>query len=268
MADSEPDIIIRPFEARKDLKEVQLLVGMGAMEQLAIANRIAYSHPFAISVWLALASAIIQALHLWPTGSGPNGWLGYLAPVPPLACTAVPVMFAIDWLNRPHFERMLKTRIQSLTTSVSVLSTNSSKFLPLFLVMEYKKTPIGYIFVQPIPSIQSDAKSGTRTMYRIAHFHVDAPYRHTGVGNDLLSRAIQDLEKTKVDIVGVSTRLTPYTAECLRAAGFTRDDGVVQIWDEGKKKEAGYEEDKEGDVDSARIVLVDTRRVGWRLRRM
>lgn len=43
MADAAPDIIIRPFEPRKDLKEVQLLIGMGAMEQLAIANRLGQS---------------------------------------------------------------------------------------------------------------------------------------------------------------------------------------------------------------------------------
>jgi hypothetical protein len=39
MADTAPDILIRPFDARKDLKEVQMLVGMSAMEQLATANR-------------------------------------------------------------------------------------------------------------------------------------------------------------------------------------------------------------------------------------
>lgn len=33
------DILIRGFEPRKDLKEIQMLVGMSAMEQLAIANR-------------------------------------------------------------------------------------------------------------------------------------------------------------------------------------------------------------------------------------
>lgn len=45
MADA-PDIIIRPFDARKDLKEVQLLVGMGAMEQLAVANKLGMSPVF------------------------------------------------------------------------------------------------------------------------------------------------------------------------------------------------------------------------------
>jgi hypothetical protein len=38
------DIVIRAFDAGKDLKEVQMLVGMGAMEQLAIANRIGQSN--------------------------------------------------------------------------------------------------------------------------------------------------------------------------------------------------------------------------------
>lgn len=131
--------------------------------------------------------------------------------------------------------------------------------------MEFKKAPIGCIFIQLVPTTTAN---GSQTTYRIAHFHVDAPYRPTGVGNDLFSRAIEEMEKTKGDIVGVSSRLTPYITECLQNAGFVRDEGAVSIWDEGKKKEAGYEEGEKGDVDSERIVLVDTRRTGWRLRRI
>ncbi|KAG9101142.1 hypothetical protein FRC06_003320 [Ceratobasidium sp. 370] len=263
MADSTNDIVIRPFDIRKDLKEVQMLVGMGSMEQLAVANRIAYLHPAAISIWLVCASVMIQALHLWPTGSGPNGWLGYLAPLPILACTSLPILFGIDWLHRPIFEDMLKSNIQSFTKAIAIRTSNvSSKNPPLHLVMEYKKTPIGCFFAQPIPSTDQ------KPTYRITHFHVDTPYRRAGVGNDLVSRAVKDLEKTKGEVVGVTTRLTPYTAECLQTAGFTRSDRGVEVWDDGKKKEdrAGNEEGNKVNPGRQDVLFVDTRRTGWVLR--
>ncbi|KAG8720589.1 hypothetical protein FRC09_009295 [Ceratobasidium sp. 395] len=265
MADSTNDILIRPFDTRKDLKEVQMLIGMGSMEQLAVANRIAYSHPAAISAWLVCASALIQALHLWPNGSGPNGWLGYLAPLPILACMALPILFGIDWLHRPVFEDMLKASIQSFTKTIAIRNSNGSKSSPLHLVIEYKKTPIGCLFVQPVPS------TNQKTIYQISHFHVDAPYRRAGVGVDLLSRATNDLKKTRTEIVGVTTQLTPYTAECFQAAGFTRSDRVVQIWDEGRKNEEERDGSKEENqlktgLDGRNVLLVDTRRTGWVLR--
>lgn len=54
MADQAPDILIRPFDARRDLKEVQMLVGMSAMEQLAIANRIGPHRPLSLRSTLTL----------------------------------------------------------------------------------------------------------------------------------------------------------------------------------------------------------------------
>ncbi|KAG9086109.1 hypothetical protein FRC07_013203, partial [Ceratobasidium sp. 392] len=243
MADSTNDIVIRLFDARKDLKEVQLLVGMGSMEQLAIANRIAYSHPITISIWLVCASALIQTLHLWPNGSGPNGWLGYLAPLPILACTALPVLFGIDWLHRPIFEDMLKVNIRTFTKATAIRSSKNPKNPPLQLVMEYKNVPIGCLFAQPISSAKREPT------YRITHFHVDAPYRRAGVGNDLLSYAVKDLEKIEGEIVAVTTCLTPYTSECLQAAGFTRSEASIRVWDEGTK------EDQDGGENENKVDL-------------
>jgi GNAT superfamily N-acetyltransferase len=115
--------------------------------------------------------------------------------------------------------------------------------------MEYKSTPIGYISLQPTASANS------KVAYIIAHFHVEAPYRPTGVGKDLLLRAIEESQRSKGDIAGVTTRLTPYTKECLQLAGFTRDDGVVRICDQTKEKLA--------DLDRRKVLFVDTQRTGW-----
>ncbi|KAG8758106.1 hypothetical protein FRC11_004051 [Ceratobasidium sp. 423] len=241
MSNQGPDIIVRPFDT-KDTKEVQMLIGMSAMEQLAIANRKSYSHPLLLSIWVVFASVIIQVFHLWPTNSEP-GWLSYLSPLPPIAGTAVPVLFAMDWLHRPHFEEMLKLRIKAFTKAALLADPKSGLVEPLFLVMEYKKTPIG-----------------------LAHFHVDSPYRPAGVGHDLLSRVVQDSAKSKADIISVTTPLTPYIAECLRGVGFKPDQGAIQTWDtERAKNDLDSQADK--DIEVERVILVDTQRTGWRLSR-
>ncbi|KAJ1300724.1 hypothetical protein OPQ81_002368 [Rhizoctonia solani] len=258
MSNEAPDIIIRPFDS-KDTKEVQMLVGMSAMEQLAIANRKSYTHPFLISVWVVFASVIIQVFHLWPTNSEP-GWLSYLSPLPPIAGTAVPILFAMDWLHRPHFEEMLKFRIKAFTKAALLSNPKSGMAKPLILVVEYKKVPIGCAALLPC-----DVET-TRPCYRLAHFHVDSPYRRAGVGHDLLSRVIQDWASPNADIIAVTTQLTPYVAECLRGVGFKPDQEAIQVWDTVKAD--GDPEDQEGkDIESDRVLLVDAQRTGWRFSR-
>ncbi|CAE7088709.1 unnamed protein product [Rhizoctonia solani] len=255
MSNEAPDIIIRPFDL-KDTKEVQMLVGMSAMEQLAVANRKSYFHPLLISIWVVFASILIQVFRLWPTDSGP-GWLNYLSPIPPIAGTAVPFLFAMDWLHRPHFEDMLKFRIKAFTKAALLSRTQSSSKKPLFLVMEYKKTPIGCAILLP-----RDGEN-TRPCYRLAHFHVDSPYRRAGVGHDLLSHVAQDLAKAKADIIAVTSPLTPYVTECLRGVGFKPDQEAIQIWDTEKAKNDLDEQGR--DIEKEKVFLVDTRRTGWRL---
>jgi GNAT superfamily N-acetyltransferase len=157
-------------------------------------------------------------------------------------------------LHRSHFEDLLKANIESFTKSIPTPASNPlSKNPPLLLVMEFKKAPIGCIFLQPT------ASANQKVAYKIAHFHVDAPYRRTGVGKDLLSRAIKDSERSKGDIAGVTTRLTPYTEECLKMAGFARDDGAVRVFDQITEKVMGS--------DTQKVLFVDTQRTGWMLRR-
>ncbi|KAH7333599.1 hypothetical protein B0J17DRAFT_721475 [Rhizoctonia solani] len=257
MSNEAPDIIIRPFDSKKDTKEVQMLVGMSAMEQLAIANRKSYSHPLLISVWIVFASVIIQVFHLWPSDSEP-GWLVYLSPLPPIAGAAVPVLFAMDWLHRPHFEEMLKFRIKSFTKAALLSEPKSGPSKSLFLVMEYKKTPIGCAVLLPC-----DVKN-TRPCYRLAHFHVDSPYRRAGVGHDLLSRVTQDL--ANADIIAVTTPLTPYVAGCLRGVGFKPDREAIQLWNTERVK-FDLDDNKGKDIEGEKVVLVDTQSKGWRLSR-
>ncbi|CUA70974.1 hypothetical protein RSOLAG22IIIB_09251 [Rhizoctonia solani] len=259
MSNATPDIIIRPFDSKKDTKEVQMLVGMSAMEQLAIANRKSYLHPLLISVWVVFASIIIQVLHLWPTDSG-AGWLNYLAPVPPVAGAAVPFLFAMDWLHRPHFEEMLKLRIKAFTKTALLSGSQPDAVKPKITVMEYKQTSIGCAVLLPC------AVENTRPCYRLAHFHVDSPYRRAGVGHDLLSHVAQDLGTSNTDIIAVTSPLTPFIAECLRGVGFKSDQEAIQIWDaEMARGDVGEQEGK--DVEKESVFLVDTQRTGWRLSR-
>lgn len=123
--------------------------------------------------------------------------------------------------------------------------------------MEYKKTPIGCILLQP-------CTNDARPTYRITHFHVDAPYRRAGVGFDLLSHTIKELGNSNAKIVGVTTQLTPYVTECLREVGFKLDEAAVRIWDAEKGREA-QDDDGKVDVEQEKVLLVDTRRAGWKL---
>ncbi|CAE6398459.1 unnamed protein product [Rhizoctonia solani] len=260
MSNQTPDIVIRPFDS-KDSKEVHMLVGMSAMEQLAIANRKSYSHPLLISLWILFASVIIQVLRLWPSDSE-QGWIGYLSPLPTIAGTAVPVLFAMDWLHRPHFEEMLRLRIKAFAKAAAkaalVSKPKSGSAKPLLLVMEYKQTPIGCAALLPC-----DVKD-TRPCYRLAHFHVDSPYRRTGVGHDFLSHIVQNLAKSNADIVAVTNQLTPYVAECLRGVGFSPDQQAIHVWDTEREKN---DLDGQGgkDIEKEKVFLVDTQRTGWRL---
>ncbi|KAF8687596.1 hypothetical protein RHS03_09964, partial [Rhizoctonia solani] len=258
MSGQTPDIVIRPFHP-KDSKEVHMLVGMSAMEQLAIANRKSYSHPLLISLWILSASVIIQVFHLWPSDSE-QGWIGYLSPVPPIAGTAVPFLFAMDWLHRPQFEEMLQLRIKAFAKVALLSESKPGSAKPLLLVMEYKQTPIGCAALLPC-DVQA-----TRPCYRLAYFHVDSPYRRAGVGQDLLSYVIKDLAKINADIVAVTNSLTPYVAECLRRVGFKPDQEAIQIWDTERQKN---DLDGQGgkDIEKDKVFLVDTRRTGWRLNR-
>jgi N-acetylglutamate synthase-like GNAT family acetyltransferase len=149
---------------------------------------------------------------------------------------------------------MLRVRIKSLTMALSKPKPDT-----LFLVMEYKKTPIGCVLLQPCKS------KGVQPCYRITHFHVDSPYRHAGVGYDLLSRAVEDLPNA--DILAVTTPLVPYVADCLRAVGFKPNQGAVKLWDKEKDKAEQNEDDEKVDIEQERVVLVDTQRTGWQITR-
>ncbi|QRW26457.1 hypothetical protein RhiXN_12118 [Rhizoctonia solani] len=227
MSVQTPDIFIRPFHP-KDSKEVYMLVGMSAMEQLAIANRKSYSHPLLISLWILSASVLIQVFHLWPSDSE-QGWISYLSPVPPIAGIAVPFLFAMDWLHRPQFEEMLQIRIKAFAKVALLSEPKPSSAKPLLLVMEYKQRPSVVPF-----------------------------------SPDLLSYVIKDLAKTNADIVAVTNPLTPYVAECLRRVGFKPDQEAIQIWDTERQKN---DLDGQGgkDIEKDKVFLVDTRRIGWRL---
>ncbi|CAE6512649.1 unnamed protein product [Rhizoctonia solani] len=259
MSNETPDITIRLFDSKKDTKEVQMLIGMSAMEQLAIANRKSYLHPLLISIWVAFASVTIQVFHLWPTNSAP-GWLNYLSPIPPIAGAAVPLLLAMDWLHRPHFEEMLKFRIKAFTNATLLSGCQSSSTKPEILVMEYKKSPIGCAVLIPC------AVKNTRPCYRLAHFHVDSPYRRAGVGHDLLSRVVQDSANANADIITVTSPLTPYVTECLRGVKFKPDQEAIRTWDTEKATD-GLDGQVGKDIEKEKVFLVDTQRMGWRLSR-
>ncbi|KAL7411726.1 hypothetical protein BDY24DRAFT_395821 [Mrakia frigida] len=95
---------IRPFRP-SDLKQVQLLVGAGVMEQLAATNKLAYSNPTTILVWLALSFTFIHFMNWWPQ---PDIWVSFFSPAFAFFLMAVPIMVAFEWQHRQYFEPLLR----------------------------------------------------------------------------------------------------------------------------------------------------------------
>ncbi|KDQ16879.1 hypothetical protein BOTBODRAFT_53545 [Botryobasidium botryosum FD-172 SS1] len=237
---------IRPFRA-SDLKEVRMLLGMSVMEQLASANKQAYFRPVVIGTWIALSAMFVQYMNWYPRTD--VGILGYLAPLPAFASCAVPIMFGLDWLHRTYFEKQLKTLLtQEDTVDIPSFYTRSRG--SGFFVLSYKNTPIGCVAIDAAtpdseitvvdlePKSEPDKKAVKDSPKKakrkqpqldaahavIRHFHVDSPYRQTGVENDLIAHAISHaFSSPKVQTVYAPTSsLIPSANAVWRSAGFQR----------------------------------------------
>lgn len=107
----EPKAIIRAYRP-DDEKLVKFMLGLAAMEGLAVANRrgrpmsppqkspqidchAAAFHPLTLSLWVGLSCIMIQLLGWWPKPE--YRWLGWLLPLPAFGCWGVPILFGIDW---------------------------------------------------------------------------------------------------------------------------------------------------------------------------
>ncbi|KXN89978.1 hypothetical protein AN958_04983 [Leucoagaricus sp. SymC.cos] len=216
---------IRPIDS-SDRKLALFIVGKANFESLAVANRQAYSHPLILGTWLLLSLAFIHVMNWWPSSHrGLLGIFGYLKPLPAFASVAVPLMFLIDWNNRPHFEERTQNAIKEKDMHNPVAYYNQSPASG-FWILEYGDKFIGLVAL--------DVNDGKRTHKGIIrHFYVEEAFRNTGIQEDLLNHALTHAfdKSSALDSIEATDapRLIPYLHECYEKSGFKLGRGSQSV---------------------------------------
>jgi len=243
IVETEPDelVQIRPFSA-SDLKEVRMLLGMSAMEQLAVANQRCYIHPLFLSIWVLVSCLFVQYMKWWPQWEPRWTWL---LPLPAFASSAAPFLFGIDWFNRPSFEAKLH-RVLHQEDVLDIQRYYSHASGSGFFVLSFKKNPIGCVAVDtakpqrdlrdtedlvPGPDGTANAVDIPKqpsSAALVRHFHLDAPYRRTGVASDLLAHAMNFAfaEPAVQSVYWQTSPLATGNITVFTEAGFKSSSGV------------------------------------------
>ncbi|KDR85042.1 hypothetical protein GALMADRAFT_83372 [Galerina marginata CBS 339.88] len=224
---AEAEARIRPYAA-DDQKLVLFMVGKANLQSLAIANNMVYKHPLTIAVWLGLSFLMIHYMSWWPAGQ--YGWLEYLKPLPALASVAVPVMFFVDWINRPYFEDLTQEVIRH-PDLVNIRTYYSKSPASGFWLLEYGKTFVGLIAVDAPkhPSKTDRQANGAEKAPKTAlirHFYVEEAFRTANIQDDLLSYAVNHAFNNDPKLERIEASDSPlmhYLRPCLRVAGFELD---------------------------------------------
>ncbi|KAJ6519879.1 hypothetical protein C8R45DRAFT_953122 [Mycena sanguinolenta] len=226
--------IIRPIQD-SDEKLVRFMVAKAKMESLAAANRRAYFNPIYIAVWLGLSAAFLEYMKWYPKPQ--FGWLGYLQPIPAFATTFVPLMFMVDWLNRPHFENLTQAALRAPDMRGKIKDYYSRSPASGFWIVEFGEKFVGLIALDA--SIEDDStknrkgKTITSDAAIIRHFYVQEPYPASGVQDDLLSHAVNHCFNTNPAIVqqikSADSPLIPYTRKSLKEAGFVLEENTETV---------------------------------------
>jgi len=245
----EPRAIIRPYKP-EDEKLVKFTLGLAAMEGLAMANKRATFHPLTLSLWVGLSCIMIQLLDWWPKPE--YRWLGWLLPLPAFGCWGVPLLFGIDWINRPYFEDVASNLMRrpdfADLQKYYVRSPSSGLF-----ILEYGTKFIGLIAVDASKDSQSEQPfvkkneqgrdvladktknfyaKGTSSVATIRHFYVEEPFRKSDVQHDILAFAVHHVFTETRDVQVIKTSATPlldYKYTALRQSGFSVEKEVGKL---------------------------------------
>ncbi|KAI0793458.1 hypothetical protein C8Q75DRAFT_889500 [Abortiporus biennis] len=228
-----------------DQKAARFYTGKSQMEGLTAANVKLYTNPLIISLWVALSCIMIEVLQWWPNPQL-HGWTAYLKPIPAFAAMALPIMFGIDWFNRPYFDDKLQETIRR-PDLVDIPAYYSRSPASGFWFLKYGDRFVGLIAIDASPdSTQSSVvvseshEPGTKPSYgkgtaeiaTIRHFFVDEPYRAVFIQDDLLQHAVkhafQSSDKVKC-VRAVDSPLTPYLSQALKKSGFKVQGDVGSI---------------------------------------
>ncbi|KAI0078924.1 hypothetical protein K474DRAFT_1706112 [Panus rudis PR-1116 ss-1] len=235
MATAEHAQIRRIVDA--DQKAARFYASKAQMEGLPTANMNVYSHPMIIGLWFASSYAFASSVGWWPT-PGQSGFFAYLSPIPAFACMALPIMFLVEWLHRPYWEKRTHDTLRRRDFIDCVAYYNrspssgfwflefSGRFVGLIAIDASKDSLSDEVVIKSSPDAANqnpDFSEGTSSTARIRHFYVEEPYRSTSIQDDLLEHALTHTFTHSFNIERVVAREeshVPYVGQALRRQGF------------------------------------------------
>ncbi|KIM48156.1 hypothetical protein M413DRAFT_439880 [Hebeloma cylindrosporum] len=228
---ASPVAAIRNYEP-SDKKLVHFMVGKSNLQALAVANNKIYTHPITIALWIAMSSVFISYMSWWPASR--YGWLAYLRPLPALASMAVPIMFFVDWINRPYFEELTQKALRHGDLS-NVLEYYSRQPASGFWILEYGDTFVGLIAMDATQLSGKEKKSAQNKAPKTAlirHFYVEEQFRRSNVQEDLLKHAVKHAFEKDAKLERIEAPDSPligYLRPCLRSMGFELDHHTKKV---------------------------------------
>ncbi|KAI0318979.1 hypothetical protein OF83DRAFT_1241312 [Amylostereum chailletii] len=208
----------------EDEKQVRFIVGQAQMEHLAFANNRAYFHPFTLAAWIAISSVFCQYLGWWPDPS--HGILGYISFLPAFFAPAVPIMFLIDWKNRPDVEARAEAvlrrvdmidlaayYVRSPASGLWLLEYGSKIIALLALDASTDATNDAPLDKNTPPSAQERTRlthgKGSSPVATIRHFFAEEVYRGSGIEDDMLAFAVRTAFEQDPTVQSVRAVATP-----------------------------------------------------------
>lgn len=269
---------IRPYQPR-DEKQVRFMVGQAQMEPLAFANNRAYFHPVTLAIWIAVSSIFAQFMKWWPDPS--NGFWGYIFVLPAFFTPAVPIMFFIDWINRPDVEETAE-KVLRRPDLYDISAYYSRSPASGFWILEYSDRIIGLIAVdasldatsdEPVAQPVSEQQikkllhgKGTAPVAVIRHFFIEEAYRPADVEEDLLRYAVGAAFEAKQEVSEVralGSPLRPSVEKSLCASGFARKKRVrttgILRWDTNWYTLERKQWQAQEEVGARSVVVEDTK---------
>lgn len=221
------------------------MIGQAHMEPLAYANQHLYFHPLTLAIWIGFSSIFTQYMNWWPNSE--YGVMSWLRVLPGFFATAVPVMFYIDWKNRPDVE----DKVEKVLRRIDLLDIQPyyarSPASGLWL-LEYGDKIIGMIAVdasldatndEPVTQQTSGERlresleqTGTARIATIRHFFAEEAYRSVKIEDDLLEFAVDSTFTANRSVSTVrilASPLRPAILESLRRNRFSKGDRVESI---------------------------------------
>ncbi|KAI0274659.1 hypothetical protein BC834DRAFT_849086 [Gloeopeniophorella convolvens] len=229
-----------------DEKQVRFMVGQAQMESLAYANNRAYFHPLTLAVWIGLSSMFAQYMKWWPNSA--YGLWGWLQLLPAFFAPAVPVMFFVDWKNRPFFEENVEKVLRRIDL-VNLQSYYARSPASGFWILEYGDKLIGLVAVDASLDATNDEqvtkqtseqqlqRKGTSRVATIRHFFAEEAFRRVNIEDDLLQFAVESTfaDKTVTSIRMLASPLRRAILDSLKRNGFSKGDQAEKVgilgWD-------------------------------------